>query len=51
MTADDLPGPGPGDPAPRFRLRRTFEQEVTLEEHLRSGPVVLAFYVFDFGNL
>jgi peroxiredoxin len=47
----DLPGPFVGDLAPSFRLRQTFEQEVALADHLRQGPVVLAFYVFDFGNV
>lgn len=50
MAPSDERGPFPGDPAPRFRLRRTFENEVALDDHLRRGPVVLAFYVFDFGN-
>lgn len=51
MAATSVPGPFPGDPAPLFRLRRSFTQDVALEDHLRQGPVVLAFYVFDFGNL
>jgi peroxiredoxin len=42
-------GPGPGDPAPLFRLRHTFDHDVGLAETLARGPVVLAFYVFDFG--
>lgn len=44
-------GPAVGDPAPLFTLRRTFTETVSLADALQSGPVVLAFYVFDFGNL
>ena len=44
-------GPAVGDPAPQFTLRRTFTDSVALADVLREGPVVLAFYVFDFGNL
>lgn len=40
-----------GDTAPAFTLRRTFDEHVDLREQLERGPVVLAFYVFDFGNL
>ena len=39
-----------GDRAPDFRLRHTFEADVGLAETLARGPVVLAFYVFDFGS-
>lgn len=39
-----------GDPAPGFRLRHTFEHSVDLAETLERGPVVLVFYVFDFGG-
>ncbi len=39
-----------GDRAPDFRLRHTFERSVSLAETLERGPVVLAFYVFDFGG-
>ena len=47
------PSPGPveiGEQAPGFTLRHTFEKSVSLEETLTRGPVVLAFYVFDFGG-
>jgi len=40
-----------GAVAPRFDLRRTFEESVALGELLERGPVVIAFYVFDFGNI
>ena len=41
--------PGVGGAAPDFTLRRTFEESVHLGTLLGHGPVVLAFYVFDFG--
>jgi peroxiredoxin len=41
---------GVGDRAPDFRLRHTFEHDVGLAETLARGPVVLVFYVFDFGS-
>jgi peroxiredoxin len=40
-----------GDRAPDFTLRHTFEESVSLRERLTRGPVVLAFYVFDFGGV
>ena len=40
-----------GTTAPDFTLRRTFEETVTLSDLLTRGPVVVAFYVFDFGNI
>ncbi len=39
-----------GGRAPGFRLRHTFERSVDLAETLQRGPVVLVFYVFDFGG-
>jgi peroxiredoxin len=39
-----------GDRAPDFRLRHTFGTEVGLAETLDRGPVLVVFYVFDFGN-
>jgi peroxiredoxin len=39
-----------GVAAPGFVLRHTFEHSVDLAEALGRGPVVLAFYVFDFGG-
>ena len=41
--------PGVGDPAPAFTLRRTFEVTVSLGDLVAAGPVLLVFYVFDFG--
>jgi peroxiredoxin len=40
-----------GVTAPDFTLRRTFEEDVSLSDLLARGPVVVAFYVFDFGNI
>ena len=40
-----------GAKAPDFTLRRTFEEAVSLHELLTSGPAIVAFYVFDFGNI
>jgi len=40
-----------GDSAPDFELRRTFEENVRLADVLTKGPVILAFYVFDFGHI
>ncbi|MGY1643167.1 hypothetical protein ACI782_18840 [Geodermatophilus sp. SYSU D00703] len=48
MTA--VPAIGVGDRAPDFRLRHTFEAAVGLAETRERGPVVLLFYVFDFGS-
>jgi peroxiredoxin len=50
MTAS-ASSPSPGDRAPGFSLRKTFEETVDLDTLLARGPVVLAFYVFDFGNV
>ncbi len=45
-------GPLPvGSRAPGFVLRRTFEESVDFDDLLGKGPVVVAFYVFDFGNI
>lgn len=38
-----------GDRAPSFELRRSFEESVTLTDLIAKGPLVLGFYVFDFG--
>lgn len=41
--------PRTGDRAPHFELRRTFEESLSLTDLLEKGPLLLAFYVFDFG--
>ncbi|MDH5615139.1 MAG: hypothetical protein OEY62_01200 [Acidimicrobiia bacterium] len=51
MLTRPTAGPGPGDRAPTFALRRTFEEAVALSGLLERGPVVVAFYVFDFGDV
>jgi peroxiredoxin len=43
--------PGVGDRAPAFTLRRTFEEKISLDHLLEHGPLLLAFYVFDFGSV
>lgn len=44
--------PGVGDRAPAFRLRKTFEEKVSLDDLLEGHrPLLLAFYVFDFGSV
>ncbi len=48
--APNGPAIGVGEPAPDFRLRHTFTDEIGLAETLERGPVVLVFYVFDFGG-
>ena len=48
----DATGPVVGDPAPSFHLRKTFDEKVSLEELLEGHrPLLLAFYVFDFGSV
>ena len=40
-----------GDTAPDFTLRRTFDESVRLRDLLQRGPVVVHFYVFDYGSI
>jgi peroxiredoxin len=40
-----------GEHAPSFTLRRTFQESVALDDLLERGPVVVVFYVFDFGDV
>jgi peroxiredoxin len=50
---DAMPRSAPisvGDRAPDLSLRRTFGETVALSDRLAVGPVVLVFYVFDFGH-
>ena len=49
--AQDRSAVAVGDRAPEFRLRHTFESEMRLADALARGPVVVAFYVFDFGGV
>lgn len=48
----DSTGPGVGDRAPSFELRKTFEEKVSLQGLLEGRrSLLLAFYVFDFGSV
>jgi peroxiredoxin len=38
-----------GDRVPDFSLPSSIGQPVTLADELKRGPVVLAWYLFDFG--
>ena len=49
-TMVDRETSGVGALAPGFVLRRTFEESVGLSDLLDNGPLLLAFYVFDFGH-
>ena len=40
-----------GDTVRDFTLPTSTGQSVTLSEVLRDGPVVLAWYLFDFGRV
>jgi peroxiredoxin len=40
-----------GDHAPLFTLPSSTGQPLELAEHLTRGPVVIAWYLFDFGRV
>jgi peroxiredoxin len=40
-----------GDRAPMFTLPSSLGQPVSLASYLERGPVVLAWYLFDFGRV
>jgi peroxiredoxin len=42
---------GVGDQAPRFTLPASTGVAISLDEALAHGPVVLLWYVFDFGRI
>ena len=46
-----MPGLQVGEAAPDFTLPRSLDAELTLSECLAHGPVLLLFYVFDFGTI
>jgi peroxiredoxin len=45
------PPVGVGDAAPRFTLPSSTGEAISLEACLARGPVVLLWYVFDFGRI
>jgi len=45
------PAIGVGDQAPRFSLPASTGVAISLDESLARGPVVLLWYVFDFGRI
>jgi hypothetical protein len=47
----EVNGPRVGDTAPDFTLPRTFEESISLSRLLEDGPLLLHFYVFDFGSI
>jgi peroxiredoxin len=40
-----------GDKVPDFTLSSSTGEKVTLSQQLAKGPVVLAWYLFDFGRV
>ena len=40
-----------GDRAPLFNLPSSTGQPIALSDYLARGPVVLAWYLFDFGRV
>jgi peroxiredoxin len=46
-----MPVPQVGEAAPDFTLPRSLDAVLTLSECLKHGPVLLHFYVFDFGTV
>jgi len=46
-----MPGPQVGVAAPDFTLPRSLDAVLTLSEALAQCPVLLHFYVFDFGTV
>lgn len=42
--------PGVGDTAPNVEVRRSVDEAVRLGDLLADGPLVVCFYVFDFGD-
>jgi hypothetical protein len=46
-----MPVPQVGEAAPDFTLPRSLDVVLTLSECLKHGPVLLHFYVFDFGTV
>jgi len=40
-----------GERAPDFTLPSSIGQPIALAEYLERGPVVIAWYLFDFGRI
>ena len=46
-----VPPLGVGDQVPRFSLPASTGEVVSLDTYLARGPVILVWYVFDFGRV
>ena len=46
-----MPDLNVGDKTPDFTLPSSTGEPVTLSDELKKGPVVLAWYLFDFGRV
>jgi len=51
MHDQRTPPVGVGDAAPRFSLPASTGDSISLDACLARGPVVLLWYVFDFGRI
>lgn len=51
ITAEGATPVAVGDTAPDFTLRWTFDESVSLREWNARTPILLLFYVFDFGRV
>jgi hypothetical protein len=38
----------PGDLVPTFRVHRSYDEQLSLEELVADGPAVFHFHIFDF---
>jgi peroxiredoxin len=51
LEGQRTPPVGVGDQAPRFTLPASTGESISLNACLEQGPVVLLWYVFDFGRI
>jgi peroxiredoxin len=51
MAVSDQRRLGVGDRAPLFTLPSSTGSPISLADELAKGPVVLAWYLFDFGRI
>jgi peroxiredoxin len=51
MKEYEMPSLNVGDKAPDFTLPSGTGEKISLSEELKKGPVVLAWYLFDFGRI